>query len=359
MANTLRVLSATREKWVKKMHDETTRSRLVLAAMRKAGGLKFNSHGTELKWTQKYKKLTLDGYADMEQLEWARNNLLKTATLPYRAYKMRDAISEAEKLQNGGDGDTQIVDLFKSKAMRMQEDAEDQLGAELYVDGNATGNEKRLHGLESFFGITTGSQVATDDFATVYTDTYGGLSTVLGNYGGSTTADEEYDFWTPTVVNVNKTGEAWTSHADQQIRRGILNVKKSSMASEKIDLIVLRRASFRQLLDLLSAKERLNFTRDDALGLVKFGFDKMIEFDGVQIGYDDDVPSTDANSDTVHGYGLNLKKIEFHVMGPSMWHASGDAFDETSQAFRFWIGFHGNLKAQSPRYFLKFAEISA
>jgi len=357
MANTLRVLHTTREMWSKKLHDETTRSRMTLAALRKQGKINTNCSGTKLKWTTKYKKLALSGYGDMEKIDWARATLTKTAELPWRAYRMSDAISDMEMKQNKGNPEA-VIRLFAEKAKRMQEDAEDQLGGEFYIDGNATANTKRMHGLESFFGITTGSQVATDNFATVYNDSYAGLTTTEGTYGGSSDADEEWNFWTPTVVNVNKTGEAWSSHADEQIRRGILEARKSSKASERIDLICLRKSSFRQLLDILDGKERLTFNRGSKIGLVEFGFTDMVVFDGVDVGFDEDVIAADANSDVVHGYGLNTSKLELCVLEDKLWGASGDVFDETQQAFKFWVGFAGNLKAESPRYHVKFAEVS-
>jgi hypothetical protein len=92
-----------------------------------------------------------------------------------RGYKMVDAISEKEMLQNKGKH--AIIKLFGKMADDMKKQAGNRLCAEFYVDGNASGNSKRLMGLESFMSVNTGAQVATDPLATTLNDTYGGLST--------------------------------------------------------------------------------------------------------------------------------------------------------------------------------------
>lgn len=357
MASTLRVLSATQEHWVKKLHDETVEQHPFLSLLRSKGRIVKVDGGEKNKWTVKYKQLDLSGYGDMEQLTWARNNLHKTAELEWRGYKMTDAISEKEMRENAGQA--AVIKLFTNKLESMRMDANDQFNAELYVDGNLAGNEKRYHGVESFMGITPGSQTAGDKFATVYNDSYAGLSTVLANYGGSSTSDPEYDFWSPVVVSTNRTGETWAADADEQIRRGILYTHRGRAANERLDLILLSRAGYEDLVELLEGKERLVFNRGSDVGVGKFGF-SAIQIDGVDVMIDPDIPTTDANSDTVYGYGFTSAWTKLCLLGgkgSGLWNASGSVFSELDMSFRFWVGTWGNLQF-SPRHTVKFADIA-
>lgn len=354
MATSLRILHTTREEWSKELHNETLESHPLLKLLNEKKRVTYGHSGTKLKWTVKFKQLALTPYADMQALSWDRNVLTKTAELDYRGYKVVDAISEFEKFQNRG-GVEQVIDLFSDKAGRMAEDANDRLCAEFYVDGNATGNTLRLHGIESFMSIST--QTAGDALATTLNDTYAGLNTAKGSYDSDTTSSG-YDFWSPVIVSTNPTGKTWATHADEFIRLGIANQRRTQKPNEQIDMGFLPRNDYITFLNLLDDKERVMVTNSD-VGIRKFGFKDVANFDGVDITYDPDIPTTDGNSDTVRGYLLNTSKMELALMSKkgNFWDASGDAFDETTMSFRFWLGFYGNLKF-SPRHFVKLADIA-
>lgn len=359
MASSLRILRSTREMWSKELANETIESHAMLKLLKEKKRLKFNQSGTKMKWSVKYKRLELEGYADLEELDWQRKNTLQTAELDYRGYKMKDAVSEFEKLQNRGT--EAIIDIFAQKAKQMEEDANEELPAEFYVDGNATGNSKRLHGLESFFSITgptAGDEFVGDTSSAALNDTYAGLLTTPGNYGGTTAADPEFGFWSPVIVNTAQTGKAWSTHCDVFLRAGISKATRSQKAGEQIDMILLAKTSYRQLCNRLAELERVIVDKSE-VGIRKFGFKDVVNFDGVDVTWDADVPTTDAGSRTVHGYGFTTAKMEFNIMGSNLWHASGDAFDEETMAFRFWLGFYGNLKFVSPRHFVKFVNAAA
>lgn len=350
----LRVLHTTREEWSKELHNETLESHPLLKLLNEKKRVTYGHSGTKLKWTVKFKQLALTPYADMQALSWERNLLTKTAELDYRGYKVVDAISEFEKFQNRG-GVEAVIDLFSDKASRMAEDANDRLCAEFYVDGNATGNTLRLHGIESMMSIST--QTAGDALATTLNDTYAGLSTAKGTYESDSTASG-YDFWSPTIVSTNPTGKTWATHADEFIRRGIVEQRRTQKPNEQLDMFLVGRSDYYTLLNLLDDKERVMVTNGDQ-GIRKFGFKEVVNIDGVDVSFDPDIPTPDGASDVVRGYGFNTSKMELCLMSKkgNFWDASGDAFDETTMAFRFWLGFYGNLKF-SPRHFVKLADIA-
>jgi hypothetical protein len=360
----LRILQTTRENWSENLADETIEQHPILKMLQSGGRLKTNSSGTDFKWTVQYKESGLIPYTDGDDLSFARQELFQTALLSdTRGYKATDFIHEREMLQNKGKH--AIIKLFESQAERMKEMAGRKLCAEFYVDGYAPGNERRLRGLESMMGITPGSQVATDFEATVYADTYATLATAKGTYGGvgvaaggiTTSTQREYDFWTPTIVNTNRTGTTWAANADQHLRYAIMKHSRGHAMGQSLDMILLTRTALRALFDLLSSKERVVVTQGD-VGIRKFGFKEVVNFDGVDVTFDPDIPATDVNSDVVHGYGFTTSKMALKLLGDSLWHASGDEFLPIKQGWGWWVGNYGDLVFESPKHFAKFADVS-
>jgi hypothetical protein len=355
MTTSTRVLHATREQWAKELSDQTTESHALLKLLKERKNIKHVA-GTKLKWTVKYKQLDLTPYADMEAGNWVRNTLTKTAELEWRGYKMYDAISEQEFMENAA-GDTQIIDLFASKLKQMEEDANQRLVREFYKDGNASGNEKRFHGIESFMGV--GSQTAGDQFASILDDSYAGLDTTKGHYGGADSRDPEYDFWSPVIVSTNPTGETFATKAIEMLRRGITEARRGGQKS-RLDLITTDRTNYRSILDLLDDKERLIVPADS---IAKFGFGDIVHVDGCPVTIDPDMPTTDGDNNAVRAYGWNTSQMELVLLKnprgkkDMLWNASGDVFREDNFAFRFWLGIAGNIKCYSPRHFAKFVDL--
>jgi hypothetical protein len=356
MTTTTRVLHATREQWTKELSDQTLESHALLKLLKERKNVKFVT-GTKMVWTVKFKELALQGHSDMANVTFGRTTLTKKPELDWRAYKMTDSISEQELAENGK-GDTQIIDLFADKLKQMEEDANSRLCRELYVDGNATGNELKFHGIESFCSVST--QTAGDLFATTLNDSYAGLNTAKGSYDSDSTS-RGYDFWSPVIVSTNATGETWAAKAVEQLRRGITETRRTMRKDHRLDLIVCNRSNYRAVLDLLDDKERL--VVNQANSIARFGFGDVVQVDGCDVTIDPDIPSTDGNSDTIRAYGFNTSQMELCILKQpnkkdQLWNASGDVFREDNMAFRFWIGTYGNLKFFSPRHFAKFVDLA-
>lgn len=360
MTTTLRVLHATREQWAKELSNQTIESHVILKLLKEKNRIKYGFAGSKTKWTVKFKQLELEGYADGDSLAFARKTLTKTAELNWRGYKMTDAISEQELLENG-DGDTQIIDLFQSKLKQMEEDADDQFCQEFYIDGAAAGNEKRLFGIESFMSVNTGSQTSTDVFATVLNDTYAGLVTTKGNYGGQSDQDREYNFWSPVVVSTNRTtgsgSKAWATDAVESLRYGIIHTRRGVKRNLQLDLIVMSRDNYATLLLQLDSKQRQIVNEKNSIA--RFGFTDVVQIDGVDCTMDPDIPAKDAAGDDIRAYGFNTSQMELRVLGKKkqLWNASGDTFREDNMHHRFWIGFYGQIVFMSPRHFAKWVDL--
>ena len=352
-----RVVNTTIRKYVRGEEVAVLRNRKLTALLLDRGRVKFNDSGEQLDWKVRYKRAPLFGYADSDTLTFSRRNRWKTALLPWRGYATTDSITKKERLMNKST--EAIVKLYDSITKVLMEDIEDQFCDELYIDGNASGNSKRMHGVESFladndqtFNVSTGaarSQNAADP-AGVAADTYAGLNTAQANFGGtwsgswpSGTGDAHYDFWSPLLVNYTSTaftGSTWAANAKDAIRYMIIMSQKNKSRRGMLDLVLLTNDLFRQFLDIADDAERFISRPGRTEGsLAKLGFTDMVNFDGAEVTWEYGVPSA-------VGYGFNVDKLTLHSLQNQLFVPEGPDFDIASQSYRFSIDFFGNLEAQ-------------
>jgi hypothetical protein len=123
------------------------RNRKLLAMMQERGRITINHSGDLMDWKVRYKRAPMQGYADSDTLTFSRRDRWKTAQLDWRGYAATDSMTKLERLKNK---DTEaIVKVYSEIATNLMDDMDDQFGDELYIDGNAAGNTKRIHGIES------------------------------------------------------------------------------------------------------------------------------------------------------------------------------------------------------------------
>jgi len=361
MAEWSRIVNTTIKKYVRGEEVNVLRNRKLTALLRSRGRLKFNASGEQLDWKVRYKRAPLYGFADADTLTFARRNKWKTANLPWRGYAATDSMTKKERLMNKST--EAIIKLYSTVARTLMEDIEDQFGDELYIDGNATGNGKRIHGAESWFATdgsineSTGAQRGTAnaaDRAMYPSDTYAGLSTQLGNYGGTWstvwptgTGDAHYDFWTPLIVNYTSsafggTGDTWATQGDEVLRWAIVMSQKNKSKRGMMDLALITNDMFFDFKNLMDGKERFMSRPGRNEGsLAKLGFTDVINYDGVDVTSEYGIPS-----DT--GYCWNLDAIMLHSLQGQLFVPEGPDFDIASKSWRFSIDFFGNLEC-NPR----------
>lgn len=377
-STSVNLYNTTLQRWLKGYDDQTTEIHPLLAMLESKGRISYNGSGKFLQRTQRNKQHSLEGYSDYEQIQFARKDLFENFKLPWRGLLMTGAISEKESDENSGD--EAKVRYCADKLEHMKEDADDQLGSIFYLDGNLTANAKKPHGIMSFMGYTQGSQNATDAFATVPTDSYGELSTVLGAYGGGGTnlgaefahdpGSPEWNFFTPVIVNAtyNDGGGATTfaASADKLIGRAETQACYGD-AKKSLDVFTMRKSSMVLLKDLLRSKERIIAERGESQSELKAaGFRGMIQVDGVDCVIDQHVPATDGAGRALWAVGWNFDKVKLTVlkngnkssMNKSLkfWQHSGTWLDPNQAVFKFWLRNYCNLEFQ-PRYFSMIASL--
>jgi hypothetical protein len=341
------------------------RKYMVFAAIESRGNVRMNMAGRGFDWEVSYRLHQPQGNNGETPRTFSRQNLWKKAELEYRGYQATDAIYRKEMLENRGT--SALVNVAGKMASRLITSIEQYLAQEVYIDGNAAGNELRYHGLESFFGtdgtitVNTGAKRtanALDPFGYA-SDTYAGLSTELGYYGGSQLegvwpagkADSEFDFYTPLIVNTTSSyfgSTTWAANCVKAIREGLHFAKRNDTKEDAVDLIVLDRKLYIDFLNAQDVKERVIVSKEN--GLKSYGFN-TVELDGVEIGTEYSVP---ANT----GYGLAIGNVELLNMESQMFNSEGPFYDETTQAYRYVVSTLGNLKFKSPRNFIKWKNLA-
>jgi hypothetical protein len=359
-----RVVNTTINQYVREVEVNILRNRKLLALMKEKGRITFNHGGLLNDWKVRYKRAPMSGYADTDTMTFSRRDRWKTAQIDWRGYAATDSMTKLERLKNKNT--EAIVKIYSEIASNLMDDMDEQFGDELYIDGNAAGNSKRIHGIESILGQ---SGAAAAGFIANPSDTYAGLLTNLGNYGGtwSTNAsaqitwptgvgDAHYDFWSPLIVDYTNASWAantktWPNTCLEALRFGIIKGKKNKSKKGMLDLILMNDELYRQFLQALAAEERLIVNRGDAKGgLIALGFEDVVNYDGVEITYEYGVPPALA-------YGWNMENLELMSLQGQMFVPEGPDFDISTQSWRFSIDFFGNMKF-NPRYYVGWKQVS-
>jgi hypothetical protein len=320
--------------------------------------------GETFQWQIQYRNHLVSGNTGETMRSFARENLWKNATLGWRGLQATDAIYNREQLANRGA--QALVKVASGMKDRLIKSMNQKLGAEWVIDGEATGNEDRLVGIETMFGATqtidvtgTGATARTANSADPFyypNDTYAGLSTVLANYGGSLTSatfwpngssDPETDFWTPVIVNGVSSyfgASTWKDNCMKALREAIHQTQRNDTMEDQVDMCIMNRRLYIEALNSLDSKERVVVTRDN--GLRSYGFKDVFEFDGVECTKDEAVPADTA-------YGLSTGNISFKSLQDNLLEVEGPFYDEETQQFRYAVTMLGNLCFKSPRNFFK------
>jgi len=328
MAEFARALQACTAKYVKGAANETIQNSILLNRLKQRGRILYGQSGTSLDWRIKTKQRTLRAREDMEAQQFTRQNLYESATLPWRGYDMQDAISEKERLMCRGD--EALIQIWPDKMRSMADDAMDQMNKELFVDGNATGYEKSIHGLESIFGCTgtTTAQYGTSS------ESYAGLSPAAIH--GTESATSPYS---PQIVNDSYTSfGSWATTGCILIARSLISacrIKNNRRSSP--DLLLTNEARYLAFKNELVAEERYVIaeeTKDLAAGF------RGLTFDGVEVLWDFDCGAVT--------YCLNLDQIELRVLPKELFYAK-TSYDQHQDAHLFSMHFWGNMRI-NPRY---------
>lgn len=345
-----RLAATTINNYIKGEVVNVFRRRRLLAVLMKKKLISYNENGILLDWKVRFKRAPLTAIGPYSSATFTNRNRWKTAQLPYRAYIATDAMTKMERLQNRGPA--AIVNVYKQIARDLMDDIKDNFAEELYIDGNATGNTDRIHGLESCLAAS-----GTSNYINTSNDTYAGHSTVLGTSGGSWTGtwpqgygDAHYDWWTPLLVDTDNTadfgaGSTWANSATDMLRFGIVHGQRNDV---DLDMVLMDQTSYFDFLNLLETKERIQVERNpESSILVSLGFGDVVNFDGVDCTWEQGIASGTR-------YGIDYDSLELCSLQKDLFVADAEDYDIESRTYRWSADFFGNMK-MNPRHLVKWA----
>lgn len=355
----LNIVNASIPKYIREQEVNILRERILLAMMESKGRISFNNTGTKYNWRVKYKRNVLTPYADGDVLSFARVNRHRQAELPNdRGYVAPEMMGHVDTRQNAGM--EAIINLWDEKTNDILEDLRENFCDQLYIDGNATGNSRKIHGVESFFGAAA---TALSPGFVQPDDSYADNSTAPGTYGGSWSngtypvgsGDAQYDFWSPILVDYTSpvTGaytsstRTWPNTCTEAMRRMLTYTRRQKSKTGMLDLMLLETELYRQYKDSLETFKQIPVLQGDALAMRNLGFTDVISFDGITI-------STEFGMPNGVGYGFNTMKMELKSLNESLFRTIGPVYNEETDSYRWSASFLGNLVC-NPRFFGKLA----
>lgn len=349
----LSIVDASIPKFFREQEINILRDRFLLAMMESKGRVTTGHTGTKFNWRVKYKRNTMTPYADGDVLSFARVNRHRQAELPNdRGYVAPESMGHIDTLQNAGM--EAIVNLWSEKNADIVEDIRENFCDQLYIDGYATGNGRKIMGVESFLGAAA---VALAPGFVQPSDTYADNSTIPGNYGGNWSngtypvgsGDAQYDFWSPILVDFTSpvagaytsSTRTWPNTCTEALRRLITYTRRQKSKQGMLDLLMLEMELFRQYKDSLESFKQIPVLQGEALAMRNMGFD-AISFDGATIGTEFGMP-------TNTGYGFNTMKMELCSMNKEIFRTIGPVYNEETDSYRWSVSFVGNMKC-NPRF---------
>lgn len=387
--DTTRTLTTVIRKHIREEEVEVLRNHRLTAKLENDGRVQTGVGGAGFDWEVRYRLHDVNDNNGTDPRNFVAQEMWKIANLEYRGYQVTDAISKKEKL--AARGQEAIINVASKIVDRLKESIRETFARELYIDGEASGNTKRIHGIESMMGVGVGAgtvmeglnystYTGTPEDATNTTivmnpdDTYAGLNTGLGYYGGSQisgifplgVAEPQYDFYSPVIVNTgcdyfDGTTDGFASNAREALSFGILNSQRNSAISDQMDMVLMDRSLYYLARNRLTDAERIIVT--NKTGLRSFGFKQVFEIDGVECSWEYGTPltSTVRTAGTVSApaaYGFNTKNMTLYSMQDELFKVEGPEYDIDTQHDKVVVDFLGNLKFSSPRRFVKWARYS-
>lgn len=372
-----RVIGTTIVNHLREEELATFRKFKIFALLESSGNVVMNQSGRGMDWNVRFRNAPVTGNTGDTPRTFSRVNMWKRAELPWRGFSTQDSIFRREMLENRGQ--QALVDVASKMAERLKESLEQHLSYQPYVDGNAPGRENDFHGLESFLSYTgtineagaaantQNSSGGTGDRYAFPDDTYAGLSTRLGFYGGgrinATTGqwpnvpvDPEFDYYSPVIVNYNASSfnatgaRNWRTNCVFAMREGIHQCKRNDTKEAQIDLVVLDRQLYIQFLNTYKDQERIVVSKEN--GLKSLGFTDTVQLDGVEVTSEYACPAG-------KGYGLSIGNMEMRCLENQLFVAEGPFYSEETQAYRYACSTLGNIRFRSPRNFFALAPVTA
>jgi hypothetical protein len=391
VAENLQVVKTTIPQYMRTIIDETVRERYWLANMMRYGRFSYNNTGSAMVWNFLYKQIPVTAQVRPTNIIFPDGVYSDMLTLPWRGYFTTESIHYDDLRLNGGP--ERILDMSGLKMNAMSSSIKAKIAGELYVNGDATGNEDRFHGMGTFqkFGGTclVGDKIKVPDPS----GTYAGKSIALAGLGGTWSADgstfpnaalgrdwpygsgtSEYDALSTLGVNYTSTSwtgtNTWVSTLEKVmrwtkaalIRRGAMerdSVEPKRIPGTPKDSIetvtgtpplvnMLSGEMYQDVMNYFTGRNQQWVPLPSAVDL---GFPDVINFDGMGIATDFDVPYG-------QGYLMSFGNMEIRSTYNDFIHAEDPVNKIEEQRILYLMRIHGNMRFR-PKCFATYRAFAA
>jgi len=340
---------------IRKLTEPIMQRARLLGILKAKGRLVMNASGGRLEWPIRYRRNTPVAQVTYPvAVQFDLPNRITTAWLPWRQYMLTEAITKKEVLAQK-DSNMAFPRLVDHITEWMMDDFQFYFQRVLYADGESGAYD--IHGLESFFsynGLVSGGKVGNPN------DTYATISTSLGALGGTCTGtwpegqcSVEYCAWSPIIVDRDQTdfkddstaASSWSNNWRKAVRYGrAMLVSKQGIDP---DVMITSPNVLYQMKNVLDAKVTLEVTQRSSI--VDLGI-PTLNFEGVEVVDDAFCPD-----DTI--YMFPSSKVTLYSMQAGL-----VDMDESVDPYKtrlFVLDFHGQLRCDSPAFFVKILPISS
>ncbi len=356
---TARKMQTTLPMILPEVQDACTRRYQMLALLMAKGLVKFNDYGVGINWKTKYRHHKIQGSNGENTRNYSQQNMWQTAYLDWRGYEVTDTISKKEIKQNRGSA--ALIRVFDELEQNMRASLENQLGPQFYNDGYDEAHPDYWHGLLSLFrqnGQTLGPnntpRARNDaDKVIVPYGTYGELSVALGDAGGAQhdesvnwpegTADTQYDFWSPLMLQWDKDGFAGSTPGEKfknALRYGFTHAGRNSDAKGAISQAWTDRTNMIDLKTFYENKQTIEVT--SGTELFQLGFKDVLVIDGVEVSTENAMPKG-------FGFAVPIENVELRCLDEQLFDMDGPEYDMDKKIFKAATETNSNLLYRSPR----------
>lgn len=185
-------------KYMNDFMDQTMRKHSLLNMMKEYGMIEYNAGDAATIYQIKVREHAVRTKVDTTRLTFENSDLFEQCEVDVRAYEASDILTEEQYKKNQGEG--RLINLMDAKMKGMVSTLWRRMNEYLYHDGDLAAYLDGFRGLESCLA-DDGATVVGDRVAAP-SDTYAGLSTALGNFGGTWSTDlASADQYNTTLAN--------------------------------------------------------------------------------------------------------------------------------------------------------------
>jgi hypothetical protein len=369
LTEAFQVVQTTARNRLRELQDRTIRNWMLLARIQKEGKILYNTGGHEIWYPLKVALPEGRVWEKGGELNFATSDKHRNLKFDWRSLESTDLLLNEDIY--GEQGPQGVIKRYAKVMPDLRTKMRRMLSRQLYGDGYT--NSSYLLGFDSACGYTACDPA---DLIASPNDTYGELSTILGNDAGSWSADmttkpctnptsgtavdwpdgdgdEVYDYNSPLLLNAVGTGytgnATFAANCEEVIRHGGAWMALKGGDEESPTLCMLANPWYLDYERAMATKFRTltPINQDADFGFMKRGF----QSEGMHV-------TTEFGVTAETGYLISPSQMEFRIRTPGLMKADGPEYRMERQGYIFAVLFFGQLMFNA-KYLGKIADFTS